>query len=228
MNKKPRYNEKFTLDTGTVVYKYDKSEIDKRKRKKVSHCKNISKTIPEIIKIVSRDIDRGIDEALVTGVILCTYERVGNETSADNGHYGASNLERRHIADCGNYLTVCYVAKSGVEQFKSITEPSLVKHIKNRIAKLRPRDRIFTCTALQVNGYLDKFGITSKDIRTFAANKFMEEELIINGINKARTKRERQEIFKKSLEVVARIIGHKPATLKSMYLHDKLKDKYLG
>jgi hypothetical protein len=41
------------------------------------------------------------------------------------------------------------------------------------------------------------------------------------------TKTARNKVFKEKLNSVAMIIGHKPATLKSMYLSDSLKEDYI-
>ncbi len=212
-----RNSSKVEIPTGKTIYVYSDAEKSRRKHKKLKHCNNMTEAIDSLIETVTTDIKLGDDVACVVGIILCTYERVGNDSSARNGHYGACNLEKRHIGlgQDNSHLTLMYVAKSGVKQVKEISEPSLCKEILKRARKIAFTDRIFNCTPAQVNKYLAAFGITSKDIRTFAANKFMVEEMRKSG-----------SVFKNSLNTVAKIIGHKPATLKSQYLHDKVKEKY--
>ena len=215
MKTRPRYDKKLQLPNGRIVYVYNPAAIASRKRKKLVTTNKLEKRLSELMAAVSSDIRRNIDPALVAACILCTFERVGNAASAASGHYGVSNLERRHVINCGDHLKLRYIGKSGVNQNKIISEPELVRIIQKRLTRLAPDARIFNCTPTEVNQYLAKFDITSKDIRTFAANKFMMDELK-DGLS-----------FTEALEKVAAIIGHKPATLRSMYLHDKTK-RYAG
>lgn len=242
--KKPKYTEKLVLNSGNTVYKYDEKSLALRKKKKVKRTKTLTAVIYDIIDTVSADLKSRdkltADTAAVVALILCTYERVGNEISANNEHFGASNLEKRHVIDKGDHLVLKYIAKSGVQQEKPVYEPELVEFIKSRIKSKPPRARIFTCSASEVNNYLDEFSVTSKDLRTYAANKFMAEELkalhkISTKINLRKNphkpelnKTQRHAVFNTALNNVSKIIGHKPATLRSMYLHDKLKNDYLN
>ena len=221
-----RYTDIKVLPNGRQVYIYDEDGIAERKSIKVSKISKIKREIGSIISRVEKDISEGSDQALIVGLILCTYERVGNDESASSGHYGASNLERRHVKKIDGGILIEYVAKSGVSQSKPVFDKLVVSEILSRIKSKRNSDRIFTSTPKQVNEYLDQFGITSKDIRTFAANKFMADALFSEKTTPT-TKNGRNKVFKEKLDSVAGIIGHKPSTLKSMYLSDSLKDDYL-
>lgn len=221
----PRYEEIKTLPNGRQVYIYDEDSIEDRKSQKNSRVKIIKRDIKEIIDQVKSDIKDGIEPAAVVGLILCTYERVGNESSASAGHFGASNIEKRHVKPAKDGYLIEYIAKSGVNQRKPVTDEMMVSELKRRCSKIKNNDRIFRCTPKQVNDYLKQFNITSKDIRTFAANKFMADALVSVPIEHTKTARNR--VFKEKLKEVAEIIGHKPSTLKSMYLSDQLKRNYL-
>lgn len=221
-----RYTDIKTLPNGRQVYIYDEDGIAERKSIKVSKISKIKREIGRIISTVEKDIAEGSDQALIVGLILCTYERVGNDESASGGHYGASNLEKRHVKKIDGGILIEYVAKSGVSQSKPVFDKLIASEILSRIKSKSGEDRIFTSTPKQVNDYLNQFGITSKDIRTFAANKFMTDALLSEKTTPS-TKNGRSKIFKEKLNSVASIIGHKPSTLKSMYLSDSLKDDYL-
>lgn len=221
----PRYEDIKILPNGRQVYIYDEDSIYDRKSQKNSRVKIIKRDIKLIIEQVKSDIKSGSEAAAVVGLILCTYERVGNDSSASFGHYGASNIEKRHVKPCKDGYIIEYVAKSGVNQRKPVTDEIMVKELKSRCSRIKSNDRIFNCTPKQVNDYLKQFNITSKDIRTFAANKFMADALISSPIGQ--TKTARNKVFKEKLNEVAEIIGHKPSTLRSMYLSDQLKQNYL-
>lgn len=218
------YKEKKILPNGREILIYSEEDIQKRKNKKKKRTNTIEKSISDIIETVSTDMKTN-DDALVVAVILCTYERVGNEGSAKTGHYGASNLLRKHIYKSSpEYVELRYMAKSGVDQTKPIHEPNLCKILHARSRKGQD-DRLFNTTPQRVNDYLSQFGITSKDIRTYAANKFMEDAT--RGLN-PKTEAEKKKSFLLALNSVSSVIGHKPATLRSMYLHDSTKEKILG
>lgn len=223
--KKPAYKDIIVLDNGRQVYVYDEKAINKRTVKKNSKISIIKSDLNDIIDRVIRDIQMGIEPAAVVGLILCTYERVGNDASAANGHYGASNLERHHVKKSKNGLILDYMAKSGVHQRKEVSDPLIVSEIERRIARKKPNDRIFSCTPKQVNDYLSQFNITSKDIRTFAANKFMSDAL--RSAPKYDKQYDRRRVFAQKLKEVAEVIGHKPQTLNSMYLTPALKKNYV-
>lgn len=221
----PRKNHRYTdikiLPNGRQVYIYDEDGIAKRKSIKDRKVNTIKKSISEIIESVTTDMRTGSEVATVVGLILCTYERVGNDSSADNGHFGASNLLKKHVKKTSFGIEINYIAKSGVEQRKPVYDKEVSTAILRIIRSKNLNERIFSCTAKQVNDYLSEFGITSKDIRTYAANKFMKQAL--SG-KVPETKTERTKVFNEKLKTVAEIIGHKPATLKSMYLSDKVKN----
>ena len=222
----PAYIDIRVLPNGREVYVYDEESLQDRKDHKDEKIATIKKQISRILKEVRSDIKDGSEPAVVVGVILCTYERVGNEASASTGHYGASNLEKRHARIVKDGIDLKYIAKSGVEQNKIVREPAVVEALKKRLSGKISTDKIFSCTPKQVNDYLkDKFDITSKDIRTFAANKFMADALVSEPIHETKTARNR--VFNSKLKEVSEVIGHKPSTLKSMYLSDSLKRNYL-
>lgn len=205
------------LPDGREIKIYEEHEIRRRKAKKKSRTNTLDSVINDLIDTVSSDMGKS-DEAAAVALILCTYERVGNEASASDGHYGVSNLLRKHITEVHpREIVLEYVGKSGVSHRKSVKEPLLVKLLSKRTTP--KNQRIFDTTPQKINEYLKNFGITSKDIRTYAANKFMSL-----AANPRMTKKEINE----SLREVAGIIGHKPATLKSMYLHDDVRKRLWG
>ena len=222
---KPRYEDIKVLENGRKIYIYGNSAIEKRINKKAKKVRTIKSEISEILSQVSQDINAGSEPALVTGLILCTYERVGNDESANSGHYGASNIEKRHIKKSKNGIILDYIAKSGVHQTKQVFDPLISSEILIRLKGKSDNDRVFSCTARQVDAYLSKFGITSKDIRTFAANKFMADAL--RGEPSRDRQPDRRRAFSAALASVAQVIGHNPQTLSSMYLTPSLKKNYL-
>lgn len=168
--------------------------------------------------------------ALVIAVMLRTSERVGNEDSADNGHYGITCLKKKHINVDGNKVTLRYVGKSGVEHEKSFSDSLIAKSL-NKAIKNSPSKYIF-CTsdgfrikADRVNRYLDEYNISAKSIRGYNANHFIIEGL--EKIDIPDTEKQRKTVFNKVARQVAKKIGHGVPTLKKHYMMPELADNYI-
>ena len=165
--------------------------------------------------------------ALVVRIMLYTSERVGNENSASNGHFGVTQFKNKHIKVDGNRVILEYVGKSGVEQEKSFVDESCSTMIKDLLS--RRNQFIFTTKegfvikADRVNRYLSNFNAKSKDIRGFNANRLMVMEL--NRIGKTEEK-QRAKVFNSSLRKISAKVGHTPATLRTHYLLPEIEENF--
>jgi len=226
----PKYKEKRELESGNIQYLYGKDALKERGKKKANQCKVLEDNIDKLIDKVIKEIKRGSDEALAIGIVLCTFERIGNDDSSKDGHYGVTNLEGRHFTDHKTWIEINYIGKSGVEQHKEICDDIIVNAIRIRLAKTPANARLLSCTPAACNDFLRPFSCTTKDIRTYAANKLMSDELAnskkIYG-NGYKATRIRNNIFNKAAKRVAEYIGHKPSTLKGMYLNPNLATSYI-
>lgn len=168
--------------------------------------------------------------SLVIAIILNTSERIGNESSSENGHYGVTYFKKKHVKIEGNKITFKYVGKSGVEHEKSFSD-NLISNALKKAIKNSPNSYIF-CTsegfrikADRVNSYLNEYNISAKAIRGYNANKF-----ITNGLEKIDipdTEKQRRTVFNKVAKQVAQKIGHGTATLKKHYMMPELADNYI-
>lgn len=226
----PKYKDKKELESGNVSYQYGKQAIKERNQKKLNQCRVVEDNIEAIIEKVAKEIKRGTEEALAIGIMLCTFERIGNDDSASDGHYGITNLEGRHFTDHKTWIELNYIGKSGVEQHKEIHDPIIVNAIRLKLARTPKNSRLLNCTPVACNEFLRPFSCTSKDIRTFAANRLMADDLAkskkIYG-NGYKANKIRNQIFNRAAKRVAEDIGHKPNTLKGMYLNSILTNSYL-
>lgn len=209
--------------------------IKVRDQKKIERVQRLEQSIGQLKKQVSKDLKSKDQKtrmiALIVRLIDSTYERVGNEESADNGHYGITGLRKKHITFNNGEAIIKYIGKSGVQQEKRVNDSSTISALKEAVQDKGNEDRIFNSdlgkiTRKHVNKYLEPFQITSKDIRGFYANKVMKQ--VLNDIKKKRKNnfpdnikdrnKLQDEEFKKALEETAKIIGHKPSTLRTHYL----------
>lgn len=165
--------------------------------------------------------------ALVIRIMLYTSERVGNEESASNGHFGVTQFKNKHIKVEGNRVTLDYVGKSGVEHEKSFVDETCAVMIKDLLS--RRNQFVFTTKDAfrikpdRVNRYLSNFNAKSKDIRGFNANRLMVMEL--NRVGKTEEK-QRAKVFNASLRKIGAKVGHGASTLRTHYLLPEIEETF--
>lgn len=163
--------------------------------------------------------------ALIIRIMLYTSERVGNEESASNGHFGVTQFKNKHIKVEGNRIILDYVGKSGVEHEKSFVDEICAIMIKELLS--RRNQFVFTTKEKfrinpdRINRYLSDFNAKSKDIRGFNANRLMVMEL--NRIGKTEEK-QRAKVFNASLRKIGAKVGHGAATLRTHYLLPEIEE----
>lgn len=207
--------------------------ITVRDQKKIEKINILEKSIGKLRQEVKQKIDNQDEKTGMICAIIALidniYERIGNDESAKNGHYGITGFKKKHFTDKGSYLELKYVGKSGVTHTRKVNSPFLVKKLRNVLKDKNSDDFVFETnnkkiTASDVNNFLSSYKITAKDIRGYHSNKIMNEKLK-EYLNKnpipedANNKRElKKKIYNKALEETAKIIGHESATLKKHYL----------
>lgn len=203
--------------------------------KKREHIEQISNSIRSLRSNITKDL-KSDDErtrltALAISMIDKTYERVGNEESADNGHYGVTGFLKKDIIIIGNRVHLNYIGKSGVEHDKSFSDALAAKVLKQAI-KDSPDKRIFVTSdgfkikSDRVNRYLSEYDVTAKDLRGFHANKLIIDKLSKQDIPKE--DKQRKVLFKKAVRFSADKVGHKPLTLQKHYLMPELQTEYVS
>jgi len=202
----------------------------KRKKSIEELANNIHRLRLNLTRNLNGDDEKDFLTALVISVMMKTGERVGNDDSASNGHYGITGFRKKHIKINGRTVTLNYMGKSGVEHEKEFTDRILSEHLKRAIRK-SPNNYIF-CTsdgfrikADRVNRYLEEYNISAKALRGFAANKWIVDKL--EKIEIPDTEKQRKTVFNKVARSVAEKIGHGVPTLKKHYMMPELADNYI-
>ena len=209
-------------------------ELKKRWDKKRDSIKELQKNISKLRNKVTSDMSSSDEKtqiiATIIRIIEKTGERVGNEESKLEGHFGITNLRKKHISVSGSKITLKYVGKSGMKHDVTITDAKAASNLK----KLMRRDsnEVFvtedglSIKAPQVNSYLSDFNITSKDLRGFKVNKLMSEKL--RKIKKPETDAEIKKVFNEVLREVAEEIGHTPGICRKNYLLPEIEQAFYG
>jgi DNA topoisomerase I len=243
-----RYKSKKKVKTqdgdDMTVYEYSDRQIANRNKKKAERIEKLRKAIGKVRAKVKKDLHSQDPEktllALAVALMDHTYERVGNDESAKDGHFGVTGWCKKHVSFGGKGATIKYVGKSGVKHEKKITDPAIRTALKDAYEAVEnDNDEILSwdggrVTAEKVNAYLANFDITAKDLRGFHANREMQERLkkarksggSLPEDKKKRAKQLKDE-FKEALEGAADAVGHEPSTLRSQYLVPGLEENYL-
>ena len=226
----------------TTIYIYSDEQIAKRNKKKSEQIEKLRKCISDLRSKYKRDMDSEDERlsviATATSLVDLTCERIGNPQSADNGHFGITGLQKRHIKFSTGKATLTYVGKSGVKQVKEITDAKVISKLKDLTKKKLKEENIFTygeklVSARLVNTYLKDFGISAKDIRGYHANEEMKKALKairkeggkLPTEEKEKAKQLKKE-FSQALKQVAKIVGHQASTLKNQYLVPHMESSY--
>ena len=209
-----------------------KKQLKQRWDSKRDSIYNLRDNINRLKNQVRKDLG-GSDEknkitALIIRIMINTSERVGNEDSADNGHFGISQLKNGHVYLRDGKIFFIYVGKSGVKHSKCFSDKicyNLLKSLKkNNKEYLFITSDGFRIKPDRINRYLNNFGAKSKDIRGFNANSMMLKELCKYG--KVKEQKERTKIFNLSLKKVAEKIGHGASTLRIHYLLPEIEENF--
>lgn len=225
-----------------TVYEYSEKQVEHRNREKANRVEALRKSIGDLRKQVKKDLDSKDPTTRLTALAVAlideTFERVGNDESAKDGHFGVTGWKVEHITFGDGKATLKYVGKSGVDQEKTVTDSKVVKALKAAVKGKKDSDEILCegedcrITATEVNQYLKPFDVTAKDIRGLHANETMRAELkkarkgALSKDKKERAKQLKDE-FKEALEATAEAVGHEASTLRSQYLVPGLEDAFL-
>ncbi len=223
----------------TTVYEYSDRQIADRHREKARKVEklrgNLSKLRGQITKDLKSKDEKTRLSALAVGLINDTYERVGNEGSAKDGHFGVTGWQAKHVSFSGGKATITYVGKSGVKQTKTTSDAGLVGGLRDALKGKSGSDSVFDgVDASDVNGYLKPHGVTAKDIRGLHANREVQTRLKAirakGGELPSDSKKKKEKLkkeFEQALKEAAAEVGHEAATLRRQYLVPGIEDNFL-
>jgi len=233
----------------TTVYVYGPRQIANRNKEKAERVEKLRHSMKDLRKQVHDDLDAKDDKtrltALAIALIDATFERVGNDDSADEGHFGVTGWLKKHLTFGKGKATIKYVGKSGVKHEKVVDDANLVKALRGCCEDKSPDDPILSfgsedaegpvkITSRDVNAYLKPFDVTAKDLRGFHANREMQEQLRSlrkKGPELPKGRKDKDKIlkdeFKKALEATAEAVGHEASTLRTQYLVPGLEDAFM-
>jgi DNA topoisomerase IB len=179
-----------------------------------------------------------LERALATAFYLLDlgYFRIGSDSyTTENGSYGLTTLQRRHVQRRRGRLLFEFVAKSGIPQHIEITHPGVLSSVET-MRRRRGSDEVLLAyragkswsriDAADVNEYLkDLLGdeMTAKDFRTWHGTVHAAAAL---GRLRADTERARKRAIAAAMREVADHLGNTPAVARSSYVDGRVIDLY--
>jgi|TARA_B100001094_G_scaffold283080_1_gene295588 DNA topoisomerase-1 len=225
---------------GRPQYIYNKKFIEKQKDKKFDHMSAFGKKFSKINKQINEDLYSTRDSkekqvAIILKLIMECQFRIGNEKySKKYKSYGTTTLENKHIKVKRNSLIIDFIGKKKVRNTCTVKNKKVIKNLKEKKRTLRKNDRIFSyrkgdkyfnIQSSDVNNYLKQFGdFSAKNFRTWGANIEFIVQILKNckDCNFPITKKENQNILKKSIQKVAKKLHNTESVCKSNYLDPEL------
>lgn len=214
---------------------YIKQQADKKYEKFMANFNRVPTILTKVERVLSKGMNNSKEMGIAVIIALMFYcgFRIGNKKYLrENQSYGLTTLEKRHIKMNGDYVTIKFVGKKGVTNISDCHHAHIMSYLKNKIRKLKASERVFTYVGVDgkqhsisskdVNEYIQSIvpDITSKDIRTWNANKlfmeFVKLPLVATSKNPA----------KRSLEMVAHHLHHTPTVCKSSYIHPEIYNRF--
>lgn len=178
--------------------------------------------------------------ALMVGLIDKGQFRIGNDESADErGVFGLTTLKRSHVTIKGNTITFKYVGKKNVPQYRKVTD-KLMADTMREVLKIEggmrsggkedasedifkfinTQGQVRTVSQYVINSYLDQWGVTAKDFRTFHASR-----LVYESLQDAQGEDVEKDI-ENAIEKAAKALGHEPRTCKRAYVDPNILKLY--
>jgi DNA topoisomerase IB len=230
---------------GRRQYIYHAEWRRKRDELKFDRVLRMAKRLPRARVSFAEDLEReGMprEKVLAAAVRLIDvgYFRIGSDVYADeNGSYGLTTLERRHVRRRGQCAVFSFVGKSGIEHEVIVDDSELCALVhklrqrrggNHRLLAYKQAGRWRSVQAEDVNAYLqDVFDdeVTAKDFRTWHATVIAAAALADDHVPRD-TAAKRRKAVRAAVVEVAEFLGNTPAIARNSYVDPRVIDLYEG
>jgi DNA topoisomerase IB len=163
--------------------------------------------------------------------------RLGSETSAEeNGSYGLTTLQVRHVKRDGRTRSFRFVGKSGIDHEIAISDRAVVNIVDALTEHRRPDGRLLATRegrrwrpidAGEVNERIRellKLDVTAKDFRTWKATTTVARQLA--DVERAKSASGRARQVRDAIDQAAQLLGNTPSVAKSSYVDPRVIDLF--
>jgi len=189
-------------------------------------------------KLIRRkDLSQDCVVSNIIKLLMILNIRIGNEVYfEENGTCGITTLRKENLKIIDSEYFLNFTGKKGVEHSKCIKGVraknfiDTMRKIKNeRLFCYRRDEDYLPVTAFEINGFIKEHlgdTFTSKDLRTYSANKIFKEYLSTRG--KPKDLKEAQTNIRDGIKMTAEQLGNTPKVCKDSYVDPVIIDKYLS
>jgi DNA topoisomerase I len=231
-----------TDDAGRRQYLYHPDWRTKRDQLKFDRVLEAAAALPKTRTAVHEHLGLDgmpLERAAATAVRLLDLGcfRIGSEEYADdNGGFGLTTLEKRHVRRSGAALVFCFNGKSGVEQSIEIDDVPVIGALQtmrrrrggDRLLAYKERSRWAPLDAAAVNDYLRTTSgveLTAKDFRTWHAT-VLAAAALADSLEERRTKTARKKAVVRAMDEVAEYLGNSRSIARASYVDPRVVDLY--
>jgi DNA topoisomerase-1 len=232
-----------TDDAGRRQYLYHPDWRARRDAEKFDRMLSFGKALTRARELVITDLGREgmpLERACAAAVRLLDlgYFRIGNDIYADeNGSFGLTTLERRHVRRRQQQLIFAFVGKSGVEHEIAIDDAVVIEAIE--IMRRRRADDLRLLAYRNgrswrsllpelVNEYIRTstgLEVTAKDFRTWHAT-VLAAAALAETPEPGETSASRRRAVSGSMKEVASFLGNTPTLARSSYVDPRVIEAY--
>ncbi|MFC6288107.1 DNA topoisomerase IB [Nocardioides sp. GCM10027113] len=232
-----------TDDAGRRQYLYHPQWRSRRDAEKFDRVLQFGKALSRAREQVLTDLGtegmelkRGC--AVAVRLLDLGYFRIGNDVYADqNGSFGLTTLERRHVRRRRDHLVFCFNGKSGVEHCIEIDDEAVIDALDTMRRRRGGGDRLLAwkdgrrwrpLDAATVNDYVREttgLDATAKDFRTWHATVIAAASLADTD-EKGTSKASRKRAVSAAMKEVADFLGNTPTLARSSYVDPRVVDAY--
>jgi DNA topoisomerase I len=181
-----------------------------------------------------------LERAAATAVRLLDlgYFRIGSDAYTDeNGSFGLTTLERRHVTRRKGRLIFSFTGKSGVDHCIEIDDPLSIAAVETmrrrrsedpRLMAYQVDRRWLPLDASRVNDYLRTStgaDMTAKDFRTWHAT-VLAAAALADTDEPGDTKMSKKRAIRQAMVEVSTYLGNTPAIAKASYVDPRVIDLY--
>lgn len=233
-----------TDDAGRRQYLYHPQWRERRDAEKFDRMLLFGKALTKARERVLVDLGlegMPLERACAAAVRLLDlgYFRIGNDVYADeNGSFGLTTLERRHVRRRQDTLIFAFVGKSGVEHEITIDDTVVIEAIEiMRRRRSRDDDRLLSYRNGRswrsllpdlVNDYVrESTGLqsTAKDFRTWHAT-VLAAAALAESPEPGQTKASQKRAIAGAMKEVSSFLGNTPALARTSYVDPRVVDAY--
>jgi DNA topoisomerase I len=235
-----------TDDAGRRQYLYHPAWRAKRDEAKFDRVIEMATKLPDVRARIRADLSGGTltrETALAAAVRLVDLGcfRLGSDVYTEqNGSYGLTTLERRHVRRQGDSRVFSFTGKSGVDHEICVTDPSLCRIVDSMTIRRKADERLLSIKdgrrwvplqASEVNERIrELFGldVTAKDFRTWHATVHVAMDLGHRALKAKppRSKTARSKAVREAIVGASELLGNTPTVCRSSYVDPRVIDLY--